>query len=865
MAFNPKTPSATPGEATATADEFHSLMGRITGQSEEMLTTFDSAAMNFSDMISPSISSAGAMNVGSWAEAAMACLVAAEVAEQWSEDLEWYDEKIASLQSQVETVAPYMDDTIINPPEALTAREKFIQSLQTMADEYWVELEEKADWCSERIEGGTSPGNVTHLMEAGRLGWLPYNLLGEDMPTPITAEDGIEAGEDLQEMIESGEIDQERYNEIIFILNILNGRAENAQKNGDRLTEDEIEYLENMYEELENFEDYDGVEGSEGAIALPEIIDQNFDNQHMKDTLLEELGGGLIALSDEKIGGGLSLLPDSIVETIQGRTLSADGLDITTDHVQFGQDLTNLADFLGNAPSELEGGRRFSQDLTLHMGMILEDGLGATAPSFNDFLLNELGEGNMETLLDVSTRNIEANHGILTGQYENGAVDAENIDKVLEEALYGFLLHGESFDPDTAGETDYSKDDFERSGLTAIFDWMSDPEVNRDPETQQLAAESLAGLVDFMVEPDHHAFLRGDTPYGTASDTISRDAADSLSDAFSSHIFSFSSGFGFGEGGALEDTNFVGADQNFGYDPERGTVDILPEDRVRFLEILMQDERAAVNIHSDSALFNTSQVIHSIDGGDITIPARESGNLAGVIDAALTNEAAYRDIEAEEVHKERERMYGFAKDLITGGIGDTSVANFVPGFSAAENLAFDTLKDHLISAPAPNEMFNSEDGSLNPEAVESSMELYLADRMTQEFVENPEENPNPFESTSGELQQEDLDVLREQGLITGGEDGDFSDLEFHADAAREVIDRGNDDLGIDKMQNALTNITMDKPMTWLDNDERVGGGHADKFETNYNNRSETVSGNLSHTKDDLGHRDDQYKENWESR
>src|SRR5699024_4757489 len=158
----------------------------------------------------------------------------------------------------------------------------------------------------------------------------------------------------------------------------------------------------------------------------------------------------------------------------------------------------------------------------------------------------------------------------------------------------------------------YSKDGFERSGLTALFDWMSDPEVNSDPEAQQLAAESLAGLVDFMVEPDHPAFLRGDTPYATASPTISRNAADSASDAFSAHICSFSSGFGFGEGGALEDTNFVGGDQNFGYDPERGTVDILPEDRVRFLEILMQDERAAVNIHSDSALFNTSQVIHSI-------------------------------------------------------------------------------------------------------------------------------------------------------------------------------------------------------------------------------------------------------------
>src|SRR5699024_12125527 len=128
----------------------------------------------------------------------------------------------------------------------------------------------------------------------------------------------------------------------------------------------------------------------------------------------------------------------------------------------------------------------------------------------------------------------------------------------------------------------------------------------------RLAAGAPGGLVDFLGEPRPPAVPTGDTPYGYASDTISRDAADSLSDAFSSHIFSFSSGFGFGEGGALEDTNFVGADQNFGYDPERGTVDILPEDRVRFLEILMQDERAAVNILSDSALFNTSQVIHSI-------------------------------------------------------------------------------------------------------------------------------------------------------------------------------------------------------------------------------------------------------------
>lgn len=865
MAFNPQTPSATPGEATATADEFHSLMERITGQSEDMLSSFNNAAMSFSDMLSPSISSAGAVNIDNWGEAAMACLVAAEVAEQWAEDLEWYDEKIASLQGQVNDVAPYIDDSTINPPEALTAREQFIQSLQTMADEYWVELGEKADWCSDRIAGGTDPGNVVHLMEAGRLGWLPYNLLGGDMPTPITAEDGIEAGEELREMIESGEIDQERYDELMFILNILNGRAENAQKNGDRLTEDEIEYLENMYEELENLENYDGVEGSEGAIALPEIIEQNFENEHLKNTLLEELGGGLVALSDERLGGGLSLLPDSVVETIQGPTLSANGLEITMDHQQFGQDLKNLTAFLGNAPDDLEGGRRFSQDLTLHMGMILEDASGATAPPFQDFLLQELGEGNMETLLDVSTRNIEANHGILTGQYENGAVPDENIDDVVRDSLYGFLMHGESFDPDTAGETDYSEDDFERSGLTAIFDWLSDGQVNSDPETQQLAAESMAGLVNFMVEPDNHEFLRGDTPYGTISGSISQDAADSLSDAFTSHIFSFSSGFGFGEGGEHDGSSFAGLGENFGYDPERGTVDILPEDRVRFLEILMQDERAAVNIHTDTALFNTSQIVHSVDGGDVTIPARESGNLAGIVDAALVNEAAYRDVADEELHKERERMYDFAQNLISGGLSDTKAANFVPGFSAAENLAFDTLKDHLISTPSPNATHNSEDGTLNPEAIEARMNLYIADRMVQEFTENPDSAPNPFESTSGNMQEDDLNMLRELGLVTGGEGEDYSDLEFHADVAREVIDGGNDDLNIDNMDNALTNITMDKPMVWLDNNERLGTNHSGSFETGYNNRSNAISERFAETKDGIGDRDDAYRENWDNR
>lgn len=865
MAFNPKTPSATSDEAMATADEFHGLMGRITGQSEDMLASFNNAAMSFSDMLSPSISSAGAVSIDNWGEAALACLVAAEVAEQWSEDLEWYDEKIASLQSQVENIAPYIDDTTINPPEVLTAREQFIQSLQTMADEHWVELGEKADWCSERLEGGTAPGNVVHLMEAGRLGWLPYNLLGGDMPTPITAEDGIEAGEELREMIESGEVDQERYNELMFVLNILNGRAEKAQKNGDHLTEDEIEYLENMYEELENLEDYDGVEGSEGAIALPEIIEQNFENEHLKNTLLEELGGGLIALSDERLGGGLSLLPDSVVETIQGPTLSANGLEITMDHQQFGQDLKNLTAFLGNAPSELEGGRRFSQDLTLHMGMILEDASGATAPPFQDFLLQKLGEENMETLLDVSTRNIEANHGILTGQYENGAVPDEHIDDVVRDSLYGFLLHGESFDPNTAGETDYSDDDFERSGLTAIFDWMSDGQVNSDPETQQLAAESMAGLVNFMVEPDNHEFLRGDTPYGSASDSISQDAADSLSDAFTSHIFSFSSGFGFGEGGEPEATDFAGLSESFGYDPERGTVDILPEDRVRFLEILMQDERAAVNIHTDTALFNTSQIVHSVDGGDVTIPARESANLAGIVDAALVNEAVYRDVEEEELYKERERMYDFAQNLISGGLSDTKAANFVPGFSAAESLAFDTLKDHLISTPSPSATHNAEDGSLNSEAVKSRVNLYIADRMIQEFTEDPNSAPNPFESTSGSMQEEDLDVLRDLGLVTGGEGEDYSDLEFHADVAREIVDGGNSNSNIDNMDNALNNITMDKPMAWLDNDERLGSGHSEGFETDYNNRFNVVSGNFSETKDGIGNRDDAYRENWENR
>ncbi|MBQ1083455.1 hypothetical protein [Nocardiopsis sp. B62] len=856
MTFTPQVPGATSGEAAEVAGEFETLLGNITGQGEDIMTSFKNTSMKFNDLLAEDIRGAGAINHANWEEAALACVVIQDVATQWSEDLEEYESSIASLQYLVDNVAPYVSAT--PEPPKVSPRELYYQSLQRMADEYWADLTSAAEWCSERIAGGTSPANVAELVKAGRLGWLPFNIGGSDMPTPIEAEEGIEDGEDLEEMLASGEIDQDRYNEIMFVVNLLNERAERAQRNGEKLTDDEIEYLENMYEALEQIGEVDGVEGSGGAISIPEIIEQNVENERIRNELLRELGGGMLTLSDERIGGGFSKLPDSIINTVQGPIISPNGLDITADHEQFGQDLKNLTALLGSASDHLEAGTRFSQDLSLHMGLILSDESGDIGPTFDGSLVSVLGESSMEILLEVSTRNIAANHELLTGQYENGSLDDGRRDQVVRDALLGFLTYGEKFDSEEAGETDYSKDDFERGGLTAVFDWISDGEVNFDPETQKLAAESMAGLVNFMSDPENHQFLMGHADSTYEAGGISRDAADSLADAFTSHIYSFANGASISDGSSIGEPS-PGLAAEFGFDSDSGTVVMSAEDRVRFLEVLMTDERSAVNVYSDTSLFGTSQIIRSVEDGSTESYANESAILSSIVNAALDNEASYRDIGNQALRAEREQMWDMSTSLISAGISDSKVTSMIPGYGTFESMTLGAIKEQLIATPTPSSSHDVETGSIENGAIGTRMDLYLVERMMEEYKSDPENSPNPFLATNGNVQEGDLATLSQYGIVGGG----FEEMELDRDVANEYL--GSNRAGEkDSISEALNNVMKDTPMSWLDNDERTGGLHSVGYEQTYEGTYGTLYGELKNDSESLKTRDAQYKDTWET-
>lgn len=853
MPLNIPEASASSEEALTSSEDFMALCHRITGQSEEQFNSFKNSASSFSEMLSESIKSAGGVTHEHWSNAVLACVIAAEAAEQWSEDLEWYENQSEILRTQAQHDATHLSSTPQEGQE-LSPRASFIQSLQVMADENWEELEERAEDCSKTIQDGTDPENVADLVKNGSLGWLPYNLVGEVMPTPLGEREGGELGEEIAEMLESGEIDSEAYAALMANMAALTSRAQEMQNRGEDLSDDEIDYLEALYEALEELETEPTEPGSDGVISIPNLIENSIEDGSEKSNLLEGLGNGLLILSNEQIGGGEERLPESVRNAAMAPALRGEdpeGMYLVED---YSEDLLSLEEFLGKTPNDLEGGRQFSQNITLSTGSLLNG-------MYSDEFIN-VGEEALESLLDVSTRSDEANHGIFTRQYENENIEDEQIDNLITDVLDNFLMHGDSFEPPLPG-SDPDDEDFEPhvrepGGFTALFDWLSDQESNSDPETRSLTTESMAALIDFMSEPDRHESLR--IEHGS-DQGISRDAADSLADAFEAHMFSFASDAGL-DGGELE--------EDFSYSSEGDIFLSSPQDRLLFLEILMSDESAAVDVHTSTAQFSHAATVESIETGSFR-EVDDAGRLVGLVEVALENEAFYRDIEGDDLVKNRERIWDVASDMILGSVGEAVPSRFSPAFDAVGNFTSDRLKDSLIESIPPSDLYSiNSDGEFNYNKIKENMHLHMLENMFEDYNDNPEESANPMDSMPGSEEEieNSAERLNRLGVVSEGEDGKVN---FDIDRAREILlgEHENEDgeegdvatMDSSDLRDDLADLTHDTNMSWLNDIERNGGQHQATFLEEHRTGRENIHDALGNEdKEELQRRDDDLEE-----
>lgn len=826
MSFDPKIPSADSESVSSKAEEYNSLFERLTGRSEEQIEEFSKTSTSFSDMLAEDIKSSGDINYAHWKEACMACVVAAEATEQWSESLDTYERKIVVLQYLAETVAPTLSNEVQvpyaqdNPP-----RQQYLQELQTQADEAWSDLEDDAEECSDHIKGGTDPDNVSSLM-GGRLNWLPNNIMGDSMPIPVDGQQGREDAEELREMLESGEMDIETYNSLLATLTALSGRANWMEGRESELEGDELDYLEELFTELEKLENpSNGSQGSDGAISIPQILEDEFDWNPDENSLVQELGNGVLTLSNEHMGGGAGRLPDSIRNAALGPVLIGE-TDEMYHEGDYGTDLNNLGALLSNTTGDLEGGKTFSQHLTLSVGYLLNSMDAGTEELPMHASFNEAGEGTLEALAGVGGRNIEANHALLTGDYEHGRnifygqdwSDEYKSELLVEKALQGLMIHGDPADPLPDNVDDFEPTPHEAGGFTSVFDWMADDSVLSDENGHRMASEAVAGLTSFMADADNFDALKGDPT--DDEDGISAEAASSLAEVFGGHLHSFAFDANLDASGIND--NYTFSDPS--YDDELNVIGMPAEDRLRFLEVVMTDEESAMSVHAETALYNHGQMILSIENGDQSIHANSAGNLSGLVDAAAHNEAAYRDLGDQEEQKQKQRMWEFASDMTLGIVTDAAPTKYVPGVNAVGNLSNDLLKDHFIAAPPPNELYES-NGSLDADVLKRQMGLYYADRLVSEWSDNPENGTNPFfdsngdpktstDDASGENEREEVeDALRELGILEGNsanpEGLDFSTSE----AGQELNTNYNDDAK--KIEANLESLIKNADINWM--------------------------------------------------
>lgn len=777
MSFIPRSPTASSGEMEGCAESFRGVLSNITGQSEDMLQSFMQNSMEFSEMLSEHIKEAGEINYEHWAEACMAALVASEVCQQWSNDISWYEKKIESLYTQLENIAPFLPTDLESGD---SPRDIFVASLQTDADRYWDELEERADDCTARIEGGTNPENVAVLMSDGRLGWLPNNFMGDVMPIPVDGGDGAVDGDDLQEMLEEGEVDEERYDAIMAMLIALNNRAAHLQQAGGELTKDELDYLESLYGALEELE---GDKGSDGVISIPEYLEDIWgEDQAEANRLLRELGEGILTLSDENLGGGPASLPESIWNASQGPFLGQEGIDEGyiggAGDGRYGHDLSNLALLLGGTSDDHQAGVSFSMNLSLSLGELLyqthEQGDGSVPEDIIDFVSEE----QLGSLIEVGVRNVDANQNILMGEFSDGFyMSEESAQRINDRALEGLMVYQWGED----GEADPSVEG--GRAVQGLFDWLSTYGDSSDLEKQEQAAETMYHFIDWVNDPDRIEFLMqtGNTAeseiFGTPDNPISyEDAgfglynghiASSLTDAFEVYIDSFASNEGFNSGGI--DSNWTPPD-DFTWDPETNQIVLSPEDRKNFIALLATHDESSLRIDTHAELYGFDRAAEASETGMHVSNGTEAGNLRGLVDAAFQDEMNFRQIDASDQHERRENMLNFRASLITDNVSNAPGFSDVPiigdSLSAYSSYVSQEIVKDILGAPGEEQMAGEANSARNEDSMRNALRGQLLARIAEN---NDPEDPDSlsvrdllqseYEGRTGEEFFEDHDIL----------------------------------------------------------------------------------------------------------
>ncbi|MDA2806239.1 TPR repeat region-containing protein [Nocardiopsis suaedae] len=823
--FTYKKPDAESRSVMGAAKHLWAVCEILTGQAGDVRGELTGAAMEFSDLIADPIKQTGVYNERMWMRAATGIMHPALITEKWSSDLEWYDDEIKKLKSaaeyyRVNIFGPLGHPALFTDSDKLDEYNTKMQELNHRAKKAWDELEERGEGCASELRMGWHAVSVKKLGEHLDLGWLPYNIEGPGMPVPVDAEEGEQMAREMEEYADGKPLD-DRYYEIVAALTAVNAHRAEMQRRGEKqLDSDVIDFLDSFLNGLSGIEER-GDDGwaLQGALAFPDLLDDmgladdEGNPTEEGQELLDVLGESILTLSNTDYGGGFERLPEEIQSVVYGpreygyvREESGTRREIISE---WDGNVRALSVLFGGIDENLEGGRGFSRALTTALG--------------NEFQgLDD--EESVLTLLEVSTRNEDANYDILTGQFDHKHYDSDPSELIKNLFTYDWSDRGEV--------------------ASGLIDWIADDAVHDDPEYRKRAGEAAAAFMDVVTSDDmYDAFTNtGETAYTLSGErvenasfaVINPKVGYSLAEIYEGYITSFGGLADFQDQSGTSNVDGVGE-----YHPKTHMIEMDEGSALRFMQYVVGDARAAARAAAATDYYISAEIEAGLHTGNPVDAGNRSGTIGGLFQAALENEAENRNLGLEETNERN-------KKIATGAVevGKTA-ASFIPKVGDAVALGMELGKAPLVdwAFPTPGEAsYAAEDfgAMFGEEEIKRRMQVQTIDYVVA--------------GDDGVITEEEIKELGDSGetLETLGvivEDGDGYRVEQDPGKWNvgnvDLNEEGRStDLGVldTVLENATRNeMTIDHPQPVVPGgDQTTADGFVEMFTDKYRIRNEGI-------------------------
>ncbi|QVQ53872.1 hypothetical protein J4H86_09245 [Spiractinospora alimapuensis] len=666
------------------AEGLWNIAGVITGNSGDLRTVFTSMAIQFSDVVRDDIANEADYDESKWQEAALVLAFGAAIADEWADEVRDYENRVEQIydayKRQLEEFreGQYLeysqhrdsegtgpDGSIMNyelPSVMLGEFQEWrMQRIQQIVAEYTEALKsprsdllESGELSVHKLNQGPEHDLVVRqLVDSGHLGWAAYNIHGPEgnSPLPVNEEYGRHDAADLQAYINGDRPLDARYHEILATVIAISAKAKHLQSEsdgaGDYLRAEELKYLRAFYATID-----DTMPG--GVIGLPGSfyeggMTENWDHDEI-DEFLGVMGTGMLVLSNEEVGGRYLDLPESVRDVVESQEVSPGAND--RSHIRWVQDAASLNGFLHRADSELRGGKTFSANLTTSIGHNLN--------SFDND--DPVWGETLSMLLEVSTRNDDANFEILSGEHDH-PVFAENANALKGLFAYDWADNGES--------------------VSALLDWIPEAAESEDPDARSRAQTASLGLIQMLTENDDRMAALRDTGVSVPlanGETVDSAAFTLLNPALSASITDIATTYLFDlslpgpTDGQMDGSSVYEILSNPDVaDRELLLVDL--ESRQQFFSMLMADDASAAHLYTTLNHLDAAGV-HPLmaDDGALESAGQQRGTLRGLFDSALRLESLNRteqDLYNQGDTEMRDRIFG---DLRTAAFAATGFA-----------------------------------------------------------------------------------------------------------------------------------------------------------------------------------------------